>query len=459
MNTRSRPSRRGLNRSALAGLFGGLLIFSACTSETEAVAAPPPPPVPVPGVRAFPGAVGFGAAARGGRGGAVMIVNSLADSGPGTLRACIQAAVPRVCVFQVAGVIRFATPAHVRNPYLTIAGQTAPGGGITLAHAGGLRGRTPLVIKGTSDIVVRHIRIRTDLVGGNREGEDGITIENSNNVIIDHVSVTWARDELINGYGDNDRITVSNSIFAEGIPRHDKCALLASDPIDAQRFSFINNLCAHNGDRNPDVKFPAGSCVEVVNNIFYNAQSQFTEVWENFGPTPVSVVGNTYRAGPNTNTNTTGIARNTLGSLGQALIYLWDNQFQGNFIPVAPEVQPAIVGQPPCPLTVPAVPAATAFNVVLRSAGALPRDIVDLRLVQETAAQRGALVFGPGIIPPIARGTPYPDVDRDGMDDRWEPNNGAIVGTADPWADGDRDGAPNLDEFLDYAHRRLMAAI
>lgn len=240
---------------ALAAAAGGLLLFSACTSETEAAAAPPPPPIPVRGALAFPGAIGHGAGARGGRGGAVMIVSSLADRGPGTLRSCMEAAQPRVCVFRVAGVIRFATPAMIRNPFITIAGQTAPGGGITLAHGGGPRGRTPLVIKGSSDVIVRHIRVRTDLIGGHAQSEDGITIENSTNVMIDHVSVSWARDEQINGYGDNDRVTISNSIFAEGIPTHDKCALLASDPVDAQRFSFINNLCAHNGDRNPDVKF------------------------------------------------------------------------------------------------------------------------------------------------------------------------------------------------------------
>src|SRR3546814_7535615 len=93
----------------------------------------------------------------------------------------------------------------------------------------------------------------------------------------DHVSASWARDELINGYGDNDWITISNSIFAEGIPRHDKCALLASDPKGPQHLSFIGNICAHNGDRNPDLNFPPGSCAEVINNILYNGQSEFAE--------------------------------------------------------------------------------------------------------------------------------------------------------------------------------------
>ena len=448
-------SRRYSAALACALMLGGALAAAACSSQTEA--APPPPPVPVAGPLAFPGAVGHGAGSRGGRGGAVMIVSSLADRGPGTLRACIEASGPRTCVFRVAGIIRLQTPAVINRPFITIAGQTAPGGGITLAHAGGSGGRTPLLIKGSSDVVVRHIRVRTDLYGASRGAEDGITIENSENVIVDHMSVSWARDELFNGYADNDRITVSNSIFAQGIPTHDKCALLASDPVNAQRFSFIGNLCAHNGDRNPDIKFPIGSCAEVVNNVFYNAQSQFTEIWENFGSTPVSVVGNVYRAGPNTGRQTIGIARNTLGSIGEAAVYLWDNRFDGNFQHIGDNVPEVVVARPPCPLTVVPQPASFAFNSVLQYSGAFPRDLFDAAMVQQTATQTGGIIQQPGMIPPIPAGTPYPDADRDGMDDRWEPQNGAAVGRADPWADGDRDGMANLEEFLEYRHRQVMA--
>src|SRR3546814_8729972 len=129
-------------------------------------------------------------------------------------------------------------------------------GGILLTHAGGANGFTPLVVKRTHDVVVRHIRVRTDRNGEERGGNDAFTIEDSSNVILDHVSGSWALDENVNGQGQNDLITVSWSIFAEGIPRHDKCALLASDPRGPQRFRFVKNLCAHNGDRNPDANFP-----------------------------------------------------------------------------------------------------------------------------------------------------------------------------------------------------------
>jgi hypothetical protein len=240
---------------------------------------------------AFPGAVGYGRYSSGGRGGAIIAVTSLADSGPGTLRACIDASGPRTCVFRVSGVIRWTTQRPViRNPYITIAGQTAPGGGILITHAGGQYGLTPLVVKNTHDVIIRHIRVRLDSRGETRASDSGIIFEKSSNVIIDHVSVSWAEDESIGGQGQNDNITISNSILAEGLRKHDKCALLSSDPKGKQNLTFIGNICAHNGDRNPDVNFFPGSCVDVVNNLIYNARSDFVEFWEQHGGRPVNIV-------------------------------------------------------------------------------------------------------------------------------------------------------------------------
>jgi pectate lyase len=439
--------------------LSGVLVSGACSDRTGAAVAAPGAPVSVSGPLAFANAVGYGAGSKGGRLGRVLVVDTLSDRGPGSLRACMEAEGPRVCVFRVAGVIRFETPAVIHNPYLTIAGQTAPGGGITLAHVAGPSGRTPLLIKGSHDVVVQDIRVRNDVFGGSRGSEDSITIENSDNVIIDHVSASWARDELVNGYGDNGRVTVSNSIFAQGIPRHDKCALLASDPVRPQKFSFINNLCAHNGDRNPDIKFPLGSCSEVINNIFYNAESQFTEIWENFGATPVSVVGNIYRAGPNTSARTEGIARNTIGTKGVAAIYLWDNRFDGDFVHIAPSVDPSLVKQPSCPLTVRPMPVNEAYEFVLRSAGAWPRDAFDALMVRQTKRQTGHIDKRkqPGTIPPIDVGAAYPDADRDGMDDSWERAHGADPTRFDAWSHSDRDGMSNLDRFLADRLQQLMA--
>lgn len=414
---------------------------------------------PAAAIDAFPGADGFGRGARGGRDGRIIAVTTLADGGPGSLRACIDAQGPRTCIFRVGGLIRFTTTRPIiTNPFLTIAGQTAPGGGITLAHAGGKVGLTPLVVKRTHDIVIRHIRVRTDRRGDNRASNSGIIIEHSRDVIIDHVSTAWALDENIGGHGSNDRITISGSIFAEGIPRHDKCALLASHPPGPQRFSFVRNLCAHNGDRNPDVNFPPGSCIDVINNVLYNARSQFTEVWESFGGTPVNIVGNYYRRGPNTVAVIAAIQRQTVKSTGRARIYAAGNLLDGAIADTAPGTGIAVVGQSVCASATAARPAATAYVDVLASSGAFPRDAIDRRIIDEVRLRRGAIRSEPGVIPGIARGVAEPDTDGDGMPDDWERSHGTNPAEMDTWQDADNDGWPNFDEFLDWAHRRVLAA-
>lgn len=443
-----------LRKNGRACFVLGALLFVSCSPVDGQTNNEPIKPPTIKRTKAFPAAIGHGAASLGGRGGQIIAVTTLADSGVGSLRACIDAKGPRTCVFRVSGVIRFTgLPPVIRQPYLTIAGQTAPGGGITLAHGGGPNGRTPLLIKNSSDVVVRHIRVRNDLIGGDEGAEDSITIENSKYVVVDHVSASWARDEIINGYANNDYITISNSIFSYGIPRHDKCALLASDPTKPQNFTFAQNLCAHSGDRNPDINFPPASCVEVVNNVFYNANSEFAEVWETYGGTSVSIVGNSFKAGPDTSSNAVGVIRQIIGSRGLASIHLKDNQFFGNYEHIAPSAALVQRNTPPCPLTFIPASATTAFTTVLDRAGAWPRDVIDQQVVLDVRQGTGNIVKLPGVIPAIANATPYPDADKDGMDDRWESRNGAKVGTFDAWADGDKDGVANFDAFLDHLDR------
>lgn len=430
-------------------LAAGLVLASATSVPAEPPAAKRP---------AFPGAEGFGRMAQGGRGGRIIPVTTLADAGPGSLRACIVAVGPRVCVFRVGGIIRYTTMRpDIRNPYLTIAGETAPGGGILITHAGGKGAFTPFVIKNTHDVIVRDIRVRLDRPGEQRRADSAFIIENSRNVILDHVSGSWARDENFGGYADNDAITVSWSIFAEGVPRHDKCALLSSDPRSPQRVSFIKNLCAHNGDRNPDINFKPGSCVEVVNNVLYNAQVQFSEVWESYGGTPVNIVGNYYRRGPNTPRLAFGIDRPLVASTGTARIYTLDNVVDGKGIVLAPAARAALVASPVCPLTIKPMPGRRAFDVVLSGAGAFPRDQVDTRIVGEVRSRTGAIGRPNRQLPSIAGGAAYKDTDGDGMSDRWEMAHGSNPLRSDPWEDRDGDGWTNFDEFLNYAHNERMA--
>lgn len=427
-------------------------LFSLAIAALAAGCAPA-----VEGRTAFIGAEGHGRGTVGGFGGTIIKVTTLDDSGPGSLRACIEADMPRVCVFEVGGLIRFTSrrPA-IRNPYITIAGETAPGDGIILSHLGGDEGITPLTIKETHDVIIRHIRVRTDMRGDNRGGNDGITIDNSRNIVIDHVSTSWALDENIGGWGKNDNITISWSIFAEGIPGHDKCALLASDPDGPQNISFVRNLCAHNGDRNPDVNVPPDSCVDVINNVFYNAQSQFTEVWESYGGSPVNIVGNYYRRGPDTNRRmAAAIDRPTTGSRGLARIYADDNEVDG--VPLTTStVSSRLVDDPVCDFKSDVVSASDAYNQVLSGAGAFPRDDVDVRVVDEVRNRAGRIRREPGRMPPLSPGRAYTDEDGDGMSDAWEAQNDADPATADPWEDPDGDGWTHMDQFLHFAHLRRL---
>ncbi|HKY81564.1 MAG TPA: pectate lyase [Sphingobium sp.] len=418
----------------------------------------------VPGVEAFPGAEGYGRRARGGRSGAIIPVTTLADHGPGSLRACMEASGPRTCVFRVSGVIRFTTRRPIiRNPFLTIAGQTAPGGGILITHGGGPEGFTPIVVKDTHDIVIRHIRVRTELNGTERGSNGAFLFDNSRNIIFDHVSGAWALDQIMSGFRENDNVTVSNSIFTQGIPRHDKCALLASHPVKPQKISFIRNLCAHNGDRNPDVNFKPRSCVELLNNVFYNAQSQFTEIHEGEGGTPVSIVGNYYKKGPNSRADIAAVDRVLVDGTGQSRIFLAGNRLDHVPTLKTSTVDVALVPRPVCPLSAHVIPAEQAYVEVLEQAGAFPRDSLDERTVAEVRGRTGAIIrdpamlVGPRPLPAIAEGKPYVDLDEDGMADSWERANGLDPMHDDAWQDGDHDHWLNFDEFLDFAHKEALA--
>lgn len=457
-NTASRRARVILLAAAAgSGVFGcgcGASEPAAPTSQpSTAAAANADAVLPPTGKLAFPGAAGYGAKSLGGRGGEIIEVTTLADGGAGSFRACVSTEGPRVCVFRVSGVIRFtAAPPVIKHPFLTIAGETAPGEGITLAHAGGPEGFTPLLIKNTHDVIVRDIRSRPDRLGDVRGANDAITIENSRNVILDHVSGSWALDENINGHRQNDLVTISWSVFAEGIPRHDKCALLGSDPTGPQRFSFIGNLCAHHGDRNPDINFAPGSCVEIYNNVFYDAGDQFLEIWESYGGTTANVAGNVFRAGPSTSRSAIGIDRQEIGSTGAASVWLSDNLFDGRFRQSAPSLPAIVSSSPLCPPSTPIARAIDAYRLVLASAGALPRDSFDVRIVKEVTTRTGAIVRQPSAMPSLASGVAYPDRDHDGMSDGWEKAHGTDPATPDSWADRDGNGWTNLEDFLAAAH-------
>lgn len=459
MGRDSATIRAGLCRRAPIAVLSAIAL-AACDSVSRAPETPSSASRDKDaGALAFPGAVGHGRYAKGGRGGKILFVTTLDDAGPGSLRACIETNAPRVCIFRVGGVIRFTTERPlIRNPYITIAGQTAPGGGVLITHDGGELGLTPIAIKRSHDVIVRHVRVRTDKLGERRNSNSGFIVEESHDVILDHVSSSWARDENFGGQGDNQNITVSWSIFAEGLKPHDKCALLSSDSRKPQNLSFINNLCALNGDRNPDINFPQGSCVEVVNNVFYGATGEFAEVWESNGGTPVSIVGNVFRAGPKTPPGLPAVTRWLIETRGNASIYAADNFLDGDLSGETDNVAAVRVDQPPCPLTVAPQGAGEAYASVLQGAGAFPRDSFDTGIVRDVVDRVGETIDTPGHLPAVEGDIAPDDADADGMADTWERVTGIDDTVFNPWEDHDDDGWLNLDEYLDYAHRqRLMS--
>lgn len=208
--------------------------------------------VPVPNDIAFPGAEGFGRIAIGGRnGGSVYVVTNLADSGAGSLRDAVSKS-NRIVVFAVGGVIKI-NARIVVSSNIYIAGQTAPGDGITVYGNG-------WSFSNAHNSIVRYIRIR--MGRGGDSGKDGITIAEGRNMIFDHVTASWGRDETFSVSGTAENITVQNSIIAQGLETHSCGGLMETDG----GISLFRNLYIDNKTRNPKVKGKN----EFTNNVVYN---------------------------------------------------------------------------------------------------------------------------------------------------------------------------------------------
>lgn len=255
------------------------------TSPTPAPSPSPSGPTPTPPsggtVKAFYGAEGFGANSLGGRGGKVIEVTNLNDSGTGSLRDCISQSGPRTCVFRVGGTITVNSQMNITNPYITIAGQTAPGGGITIRTATTDNNDEGPVVPKTHDVVIRYIRVRLGPAGttsscclsGIRMLGNNSNPANYYNIIIDHVSTSWAIDENISSWFAQSKISVQWSIASEGLyasthsggELHSKGIFIGDHIKEA---SVHHNLMAHNHDRNPMMK--PDTSTEIINNVVYN---------------------------------------------------------------------------------------------------------------------------------------------------------------------------------------------
>jgi hypothetical protein len=237
----------------------------------------------------------------------VFIVKNLRDSGPGSLRECINLSSPRTCVFEVSGAINVRSILKIRNPYITIAGQTAPAPGITISRGG-------FSIE-THDVLIQHLAVRP---GDHPDGvsprfRDGVSIgaappRTAHSIVLDHLSLTWALDEnLSTAYPLTHDITISNSLIAEGLhnsihPKgpHSKGVMIGND---SKRITLYRNAIAMNHERNPYIK--PGSSVEMLNNLVYGWGSPggwaLCNLTNNDGtsdPVQLSFIGNIYIPGP-----------------------------------------------------------------------------------------------------------------------------------------------------------------
>ncbi|MHC4532557.1 MAG: pectate lyase family protein [Planctomycetota bacterium] len=218
-------------------------------------------------LRAFPEAEGFGAFTPGGRGGDINFVTTLDDyipgkeqHIPGSLRAAVDSEGPRYILFRVSGTIELKADLWIRKPFVTIAGQTAPGGGICI--------KDYQVVLATHDIVIRHLRFRSG--DETRKEQMSIGIFGGHDSIIDHCSMSWAIDEVMSSFGTVHNLTVQWSIIAEGLSRsfhpkgeHSKGSILNGDG----GVSIHHCIYAHNSARNPRVDT---IILDFRNNIIYN---------------------------------------------------------------------------------------------------------------------------------------------------------------------------------------------
>lgn len=372
---------------------------------------------------AFPGAEGFGATASGGRGHPVVYVTNLNDHGPGSLREAVSGG-NRNVLFRVSGTIHLDSKLVVRGPNVTIAGQTAPGGGVCL------RGEQ-LILEG-ENLVVRFLRLRP---GDLLEQEcDALTIYGGRRVMVDHCSMSWSTDSVNDVVRNSELVTVQWSMITEPLNNsvHHKGAHgygtgWGSGPDGGA--TYHHNLLAHCNSRSPRIGSERHALVDVRNNVIYNMGGGWAYGGEH---ARMNYVANHFRAGPNTQRPE---AMFLVGSPGTRI------HLQANHVHGAPAVNennrrgvvvekdidpvaPFVVGAFPTPKVV-THPADSLLEVVLPHVGAVApeRDAVDRRIVQEVRDRGGSIIDSQSSVggwPELASTAPPLDTDSDGLPDAWE---------------------------------------
>jgi len=413
------------------------------------------------GLPAFPGAEGVGRYAVGGRGGKVFLVTNLNDAGSGSFREACEAEGPRIVVFRVGGLIELESSLRIENPYITIAGQTAPGDGICLKNY-------PFQVRNTHDVIVRYIRARPGDVA--KKEMDAFSVGSSRNVIVDHCSASWGSDETLSVTSKGTtNVTVQWCMITESLNEsvhhkgaHGYGSLLR---IHEGAMTFHHNLYAHHRSRNPrpgSYEAEIGMLLDFRNNLIYDWGSRAG--YNSGDRLRMNYVGNYLKAGPST--KDPGYAF-SIGSPWVA-IFMGDNYLEGapeknraNWLMIrAPEEFAAEseakfrVAKPFPPALVKTESPHEAYKRILADAGAtLPvRDAVDARIIEEIRTGGGRIINSQADVggwPEYKSAPAPPDNDKDGMPDAWEiGHNFDPANASDSNKDADSDGYTNIEEFL-----------
>ncbi|ABA88763.1 Amb_all domain repeat protein [Syntrophotalea carbinolica DSM 2380] len=406
-------------------------------------------------LKIYPGAEGYGTETPGGRGGQIIKVTNLNDSGTGSLRAAIQASGARIVVFEVSGIIELQSELIITNPYITIAGQTAPAPGIMLKNR--------RLKVSAHDVVIQHIRVRPGDERSYNTSEEGerdclgiVGHSDIYNVVVDHCSFQWAVDEVIGlwGYSNSrlDNITISNCIVSEGLDNsihpkgaHSKGFLIGDY---AKKVTVLRNLISSSDDRNgPNAK--GGTTSVVINNYVYNAgRSGRMHYSDSYGAGPLfqSTVGNVFRDGPEYATQAPLWWADNTKSGSQ--VYASDNLIQrlDESVASVPLMDPPSWGNPqvstpPVPYdNVTILPTDSVKSYVLKNSGARPAerwttygDRIDERVISDVWNGSGAMIDTP------AQGGGWPT---------YAQNTRQFVAPGNPNGDDDGDGYTNIEEVL-----------
>ncbi|WP_267404153.1 MULTISPECIES: pectate lyase [unclassified Chryseobacterium] len=410
-------------------------------------------------VLSFPGAEGFGRYTTGGRGGKVYFVTKLSDDGSeGTLRYALDQKGPRYIAFKTGGTIYLESPLKIKEGDVTIAGQTAPGDGITIANYE--------TFVGADNVIIRYMRFR---MGDQKNYEgDALGARFIKNLIVDHCSMSWSTDETVSIYV-NENTTLQWCVIAESLRNsaHQKGAHGYGGIAGGKFASFHHNIYAHHDSRNPRLgeyagsKFALTDLTDFRNNVIYNWGHNNVYGGEGMN---VNIVNNYYKPGPATMTRQRIVAIDKNEKPETEVYNIWgkyyingniiegnseiskDNWTQGVFAQMKPsynltdkDKNEIKINQPhDIQDNVKTDSPKLAYAKILEIGGAsLTRDAIDLHVLKDV--KKGSFTYNGskgstnGIIdsqkdvggfPDLKQGTPLPDSDNDGMPDEWEINNG-----------------------------------